>query len=64
MHEGDGFLAKTHGKSLFHFQTDWSGRPVLTNGKRPMILYEQILKGNDDKLVEFLSTLESATPCR
>ena len=26
MHEGDGFSAKTLGKSLFHFQTDWSGK--------------------------------------
>ena len=25
MHERDGFSAKTLGKSLFHFQTDWSG---------------------------------------
>ena len=24
MHEGDNFCAKTLGKSLFHFQTDWS----------------------------------------
>ena len=24
MHEGDGFLAKTLGKSRCHFQTDWS----------------------------------------
>ena len=23
MHEGDGLSAKTLGKSLFHFQTDW-----------------------------------------
>ena len=27
MQEGDGFLAKTPGKSLFYFQTDW-----LSNG--------------------------------
>ena len=26
MHEGDGFTAKTLGKSLLHFQTDWSGK--------------------------------------
>ena len=26
MHERDGFSAKTLGKSLFHFQTDWSGK--------------------------------------
>ena len=25
MHERDGFSAKTLGKSLFQFQTDWSG---------------------------------------
>ena len=25
MHQGDGSSAKTLGKSLFHFQTDWSG---------------------------------------
>ena len=38
MHEGDGFSAKTLGKSLFHFKTDWFGHrsagwPVLTNKK-------------------------------
>ena len=38
MHEGDGFSAKTLGKSLFHFKTDWfgdrsAGWPVLTNKK-------------------------------
>ena len=26
MHKRDGFSAKTLGKSLFHFQTDWSGK--------------------------------------
>ena len=26
MHEGDNFSAKTRGKSLFHFQTDWSDK--------------------------------------
>ena len=26
MHEADKFLAKTLGKSLFHFQTDWSDK--------------------------------------
>ena len=25
MQEGESLLAKTLGKSLFHFQTDWSG---------------------------------------
>ena len=25
MHRGDGFSAKTLGKSQFHYQTDWSG---------------------------------------
>ena len=24
MHRGDGFSAKTFGKSLFQYQTDWS----------------------------------------
>ena len=26
MHEGDGFSAKTLGKSLFNLQNDWSGQ--------------------------------------
>ena len=30
MHEGNRFSSKTHGKSLFHFQNDRCGRPVLT----------------------------------
>ena len=35
--KGDNdFSAKTLGKSLFHYQ--WSGRPVLTNGKHPKII--------------------------
>ena len=38
MHEGDGFSAKPSGKSPFRLLTDWSGRPVLTNGKRPETL--------------------------
>ena len=38
MHEGDGFSAKTLGKSLFYFKTEWFGHraagwPVLTNKK-------------------------------
>ena len=36
----DGFLAKTLGKTRFQFQTDWSDRPVLTNGKRFKIVSE------------------------
>ena len=40
MHEGNGFSAKTLGKSLFDCQNDWSGqlwssRAVLTFGKCP-----------------------------
>ena len=35
MHRGVGFSAKTLGKNLLHYQTDWSARPVLKNGKRP-----------------------------
>ena len=35
VYEGDGFSAKTLGKSRFHLLTDWSGRPVLKNGKSP-----------------------------
>ena len=35
MHKGGGFLANTVGKSQFHLLTDWSGRTVLKDGKRP-----------------------------
>ena len=39
MHEGDGFSAKTLWKKPISFANglfrQWSGRPVLTNGKRP-----------------------------
>ena len=41
IHEGDSFSANTLGKSRFHLLTDWSGRPVLTNGKRPWFPYDR-----------------------
>ena len=40
MQEKRWFLAKTLGKTRFQFQTDWSDRPVLTNGKRFKIVSE------------------------
>ena len=33
--EEDGFSAKLSKKLFAHFQTGWSGRPDLTNGKHP-----------------------------
>ena len=40
MHKGDDFSAKPLGKSLFHCQNVWSGRPVLTFGKHPEIQWK------------------------
>ena len=37
MHKEVVFQQKPFGKSQFHLLTDWSGQPVLTNGKRPKI---------------------------
>ena len=32
------FQQKPLEKSLFHFQTDWPGQQVLTNGKRTYLM--------------------------
>ena len=42
MYEGDGSSTKTLGKSRFHCQNNWSGWPVLTNGKRPKYLKSSV----------------------
>jgi len=43
MYQGDDFSARNLGKSLFHFQTDWLGQPVLINGKRPKCLLHYLV---------------------
>ena len=47
MLKGDFFFsAKRLGKNLFHCQNNWSGRPVLTFGKRPYIVQTATARQN------------------
>ena len=45
MHEKDGFSWKTHGKSRFHFRTDWSGNgPAASSDKWKALLDNNVAR--------------------